>query len=204
MADLILPYSFVGGTLAKSSEVNGQFAAVEAFVEGSVMHRDASSAFTAVPSGPALDPSSDNQLARKAYVDRGPKVVSSVGVITALRTTTSTVFVDWPVGEVYSLAHTKRFASTQILISLLGTGPFSDTLFANAEFAVRVDGAGANTTLCSWGFNAVNSRIPVLGVALLSGLSASSHTYTLRAKIDTGTLGINTGDRLSFTIMEVN
>lgn len=69
MATLSVTYSFVPLTLAESSEVNQNFQDVVTFVNGSVMHRDASSAFTAVPSGPATNPSTDNQLTRKRYVD---------------------------------------------------------------------------------------------------------------------------------------
>lgn len=70
MATLAVSNIFAPATLIESSEANQNFQDIVTFVNGSVMHRDASSAFTAIPSGPATDPSSDNQLVRKAYVDK--------------------------------------------------------------------------------------------------------------------------------------
>lgn len=69
MATLNLTNVFAPSTLAESSEVNQNMDEIESFINTQVMHRDASSAFTAVPSGPAADPVSGNQLTRKAYVD---------------------------------------------------------------------------------------------------------------------------------------
>jgi hypothetical protein len=67
---LTIPYSFTNGVASDALEVNENFEDVAAYVNTSLIHKDASVAFTAVPSGPASDPSSDNHLARKAYVDR--------------------------------------------------------------------------------------------------------------------------------------
>lgn len=69
MATASVTNTLVALTLAEASDVNQNFGDLVTFLNSSTMHRDASSAFTAVPSGPATDPSSDNQLARKAYVD---------------------------------------------------------------------------------------------------------------------------------------
>lgn len=64
-----VPHDFVAQTLAKASEANANFDAILGFLNGEAIQKDASVAFTAVPTGPAVDPSSDNQLARKKYVD---------------------------------------------------------------------------------------------------------------------------------------
>lgn len=69
MATASVTYTFVPLTLAESSKANTNFADLVSFLNTQTMHRDASSAFTAIPSGPALNPSSDNQLTRKKYVD---------------------------------------------------------------------------------------------------------------------------------------
>lgn len=69
MATLSLPYTLIPDTLAKASEVQGNLDAIKSFVQAEAVQKDASVAFTAVPSGPATDPSSANQLARKSYVD---------------------------------------------------------------------------------------------------------------------------------------
>lgn len=61
--------TFTPDTDILSSEVNANFDEIEAFLNNSVVHADASVPFTNVPSGPATDPSTDNQYARKAYVD---------------------------------------------------------------------------------------------------------------------------------------
>jgi hypothetical protein len=78
MAVASVSFSFVPNTLIQASQANTNFADLVTFLNSSTMHRDASGAFTAVPSGPALDPTSDNQLARKAYVDKARLVGSHV------------------------------------------------------------------------------------------------------------------------------
>jgi hypothetical protein len=70
MAVASVSFSFVPNTLIQASQANTNFADLVTFLNSSTMHRDASAAFTAVPSGPALDPTSANQLARKSYVDK--------------------------------------------------------------------------------------------------------------------------------------
>lgn len=69
MATAAITYTFVAGTTIESAEANTNFNDLVSFLNTSVMHRDASSAFTAVPAGPATDPTTANQLTRKAYVD---------------------------------------------------------------------------------------------------------------------------------------
>lgn len=69
MATLAVSNIFAPNTLAESSEINQNFDDVEAFVNTNMIQKDASVAFTAVPSGPAANPVSDNQFTRKAYVD---------------------------------------------------------------------------------------------------------------------------------------
>lgn len=78
MAVASVSNSFAPNTLIESAEVNTNFADLVTFLNGSTMHRDASAAFTAVPSGPATDPTSANQLARKAYVDKIKPVARQV------------------------------------------------------------------------------------------------------------------------------
>lgn len=75
MATPQITYTFLGGTLAKASEVNQNFADIVSFLSSSVIHRDASVAFTAVPSGPSTDPTSNNQFTRKRYVDTRDQAV---------------------------------------------------------------------------------------------------------------------------------
>lgn len=67
--DASVPNNFTAGTPSVADDVDANFAAVVNWINTNATHLDASKAFTAVPSGPATDPSSDNQLTRKAYVD---------------------------------------------------------------------------------------------------------------------------------------
>lgn len=76
------PQTYVTGTPATAAAVNANFDYLESFINTEVIQRDASLAFTGVPSGPATDPSSDNQLARKKYVDDRSKLVKYVEVTT--------------------------------------------------------------------------------------------------------------------------
>jgi len=69
MATLSIPNSFTNGTNADALQVNANFAAVATFANTEAVQRDASVAFTAVPSGPGVDPTTVNQLTRKSYVD---------------------------------------------------------------------------------------------------------------------------------------
>ena len=67
-------YTFVPATDIESAEVNQNFDDVVNYVNSEVIVRDASKAFTAIPSGPGTDPTSPNQLARKQYVDQRVKI----------------------------------------------------------------------------------------------------------------------------------
>lgn len=62
-------YTFVPGTPIESDHANQNFDDLVNYTNGEVIVRDASKAFTAIPSGPGIDPSSPNQFARKQYVD---------------------------------------------------------------------------------------------------------------------------------------
>lgn len=89
-------YTFVPGTDIESAEVNQNFDDVVNYINGEVIVRDASKAFTAIPSGPSANPSSDDQFSRKRYVDDQDAAISATvssnyttlnNSITALTTT---------------------------------------------------------------------------------------------------------------------
>lgn len=69
MSTAAVTYTFAPNTTILSAEANTNFSDLVDFLNDSVMHLDASAAFTAIPSGPATDPTTDNQFTRKAYVD---------------------------------------------------------------------------------------------------------------------------------------
>lgn len=73
MASFIKQFTFTPGTTALSSQLNTNLDDIANFLNNGVIHADGSKAFTAVPTGPATDPSSDNHLARKRYVDDGSR-----------------------------------------------------------------------------------------------------------------------------------
>jgi hypothetical protein len=64
-----VPTSFSNGTTADAVAVNADFAALVSWINTNAVHLDGSKPFTAVPSGPASDPVSGDQLTRKTYVD---------------------------------------------------------------------------------------------------------------------------------------
>lgn len=76
-SNVTVSYNFVAGTPAIADNVDQNFTDLTTWINTNAVHLDASKAFTSVPSGPAVDPSSDNQLARKAYVDRKISAVTS-------------------------------------------------------------------------------------------------------------------------------
>jgi hypothetical protein len=67
-------YTFAPATDIKSAEVNENFDRLYNYINSEVIVRDASQAFTVIPSGPGTDPTSSNQFARKAYVDQRVKI----------------------------------------------------------------------------------------------------------------------------------
>jgi len=69
MATAAVTYTFANGTNADGTQVNSNFTSVVNFLNTEVVQRDASIAFTAIPSLPATDPTTDNHVVRKAYVD---------------------------------------------------------------------------------------------------------------------------------------
>lgn len=69
MAAASVTYVFANGTNADGTQVNSNFNSVLNFLNTEVVQRDASIAFTAIPSLPATTPTLDNHAVRKAYVD---------------------------------------------------------------------------------------------------------------------------------------
>ena len=69
MADVAVTNTFTNGAASDATAVNTNFNDIVSWVNTNAIRKDGTIAFTAVPSGPASDPSSANQLSRKAYVD---------------------------------------------------------------------------------------------------------------------------------------
>ena len=85
MATAAVTYTFANGTNADGTQVNSNFTSVVDFLNTETIQRDASIAFTAIPSLPATDPTTDNQVVRKAYVDNflPAGVITQYGAATA-------------------------------------------------------------------------------------------------------------------------
>lgn len=65
--------TFTANQPAVASEVNGNFSTIKNYVESNCIVKNSAAGvttFETVPSGPSIDPSSDNQFTRKAYVDK--------------------------------------------------------------------------------------------------------------------------------------
>jgi len=68
-SNVSVTYNFVAGTDAVADQVDTNFNDVVSWVNTNAAHLDGSKAFTGIPSGPSSNPTTANQLARKAYVD---------------------------------------------------------------------------------------------------------------------------------------
>ena len=138
MATVTVPNLFVSGTLAKSSEVNANFALLQQFIQNEVIQKDASLAFTSTPSGPALNPVSDDQLVRKRYVDSGLQTWTPAWVGLTLGTTgLVNVGRYWTNGRevnfaIHLILGTGGAATTTISLSWSGILPA-----AHADFAAN-------------------------------------------------------------------
>lgn len=69
MATASVSYVFANGTNADGTQVNANFTSLLNFINTEVIQRDASIAFTSIPTLPAATPTLDNHAVRKAYVD---------------------------------------------------------------------------------------------------------------------------------------
>lgn len=70
MATVSIPYTFVNGTQnADATQVNSNFSTLASFLNTEVIQRDASVAFTQIPTLPSTTPTNANHATRKGYVD---------------------------------------------------------------------------------------------------------------------------------------
>lgn len=70
MATVSIPYTFTNGSQnADATQVNSNFSTLASFLNTEVIQRDASVAFTQIPTLPSTSPSNANHATRKGYVD---------------------------------------------------------------------------------------------------------------------------------------
>lgn len=70
MGTLTKQWDFTVATDSDATKVNQNFDDIIDFINGQVIQKDGSLAFDEIPSGPAEDPTTINQFARKGYVDQ--------------------------------------------------------------------------------------------------------------------------------------
>lgn len=129
-SNVTVPNSFSNGTTADALDVNENFSAITNWVNANAVHLDGSKAFTAIPSGPSVDPSSANQLARKAYVDAQVAAVNLTVGGDLSGTTSNAQIVANAVG------------TTEINASAVTTAKIADAAVTEAKLAASVAGGG--------------------------------------------------------------
>lgn len=113
--------SFSANTTAQASQVNTNFNVLKTYIESNCILADGSVAFTTIPSGPSLDPSTDNQFARKLYVDS--LVNKRTGIVTVESTPANVTFTAF---DTY-----KDLAEVSLVIPT-NTNPYDLTIVAGA------------------------------------------------------------------------
>ncbi|UOF82176.1 hypothetical protein [Caudoviricetes sp.] len=149
-ANATVPNSFSNGAATDAPAMNANFAAVLAWLNANAVHLDAAKAFTAVPSGPATDPTSANQLTRKAYVDaKFPVPTASIAdlAVTTVKVADSAITTikiadanvtaaKMAVDSVGTTAIIDLNVTTaKIALLAVGTGQLADASVTNAKMA---------------------------------------------------------------------
>ena len=127
MGSVSKQHTFVWDEDANPDHVNENFDDIYGFVNTQVVHKDGSIAFTQVPTGPAVDPTTDNQLPRKKYVDDKDSALQTS--ITNLTTTVTTNKTAQDTG----LA--ARATVSGISNPIIKTGEVVGTTNSNGEYA---------------------------------------------------------------------
>jgi hypothetical protein len=91
MATLSVTYAnFVNGTPSDADEIDQNFSDIVTFVNANVIHKDGTIAMTGKLSSDGTDPTADNHMARKAYVD----ATALAQVEAAMRTSDNVAYSD--------------------------------------------------------------------------------------------------------------
>lgn len=191
MSTLVKTTTFVDGPghFILSAEVNQNFDEIITFLNNLVVHTDGSKVFTGIPTGPAADPTSDNQFARKAYVDAATSGVgSAVAVETAARIAAVNGEAAARVAQdavVTSNAQNYAAAGDAALNSRMTGGRASFSCDGNGDFVITftrtlsgagtpgvtvTDGSGASLNYSVYGSTATTATVrvfnPATGLAL--------------------------------------
>lgn len=138
MATPNVTHRFQPNTLAKGGEVNQNFTDIINFIVNNVIQRDGSLSFSAIPSGPDQDPSSDNQFVRKKYVDthRPDRVDRLQETYIDLGDRSGTVTLDWSLGSVWRVNPTGNITIAWLNRPEAGLAQGGTLVVANSNFTI--------------------------------------------------------------------
>lgn len=157
--------TFVAGTNAEAAKVNQNFDDLVTYINDEVIVRDASKAFTSVPSGPATNPSTDNQFTRKKYVD--DLVTPLTATVTSNKAAADASFKKRP-----SVANDDRILKMdEVVTSTNSLGEVTIT------FPVAYGTATESVVACN--------ADPTTGAALVSVTAKTKTGFTVRVYKDT-------------------
>lgn len=186
--DAAVTNNFTAGTPAVADDVDTNFADLVTWLNTNAVHLDGSKAFTGIPSGPASDPTTANQLTRKAYVD---SVVGGRGVV-ATATKTSQQGSITSVTDVTSLSVTfTAVTGRRYRLSFQG-----QVFSSSSGDTVQVQITDSTNAVQNFGIALANSGYSKsISVDAYVTPSAGSVTYKVRALRHTGsgTVGIDCG-----------
>lgn len=139
-ANVSVTYSFTNGATADADQVNQNYDDLVTWINTNAVHLDGSKAFTSAPTY-AADPTSNNQLARKYYVDNKTWAAANIqsGAITTakLSTTSGEIAGAWTTFEDTSISNCQaQFRGRYLLVG--------KTLYLHGEFYDA--GSGTDTT----------------------------------------------------------
>lgn len=181
MADLVKPYTFSDATDAEAGEVNANFDALYDWVNGQSIDVTAARAFENIPTGPATDPTSDNQFARKKYVDNRYRLIAAQRETLQRDAITSAFYAIPSISKTYTFVSGRSYRfSTKLSIDITsGTGYIVSALDGGAEM-LRLAQDNARSA----------GGLIVTGHSVGSNL-AGSKTITLGVRSPFGTLNVN-------------
>jgi len=154
-ANPTVTYNFVNGSNADSEQVDQNFADINAWLVANAMQIDGSKAFTAVPSGPATDPTTANQLARKAYVDAQVLAVPPRGILDHMQNTT--------------LQGTSGVAATVTMLTIPYTLTTTRTYRISANWSAITNYSLGVSQMQIWRDAAIIQTVTAYGNGLLGG-----------------------------------